>query len=138
MTDSPSQSREKSSPATKLTYEHLLLDLDKWDKLWGLFHSSQWEALGDLMEAERQYHLDLVVRGAGPQSNEGAFMAEHLAIARWITDFSDKATGIRAQLESRKDDTVPRTGNGEEDPSAYMALDSEQRAALERAEEPSS
>ena len=107
-------SRSSSSTSSKppVSYKLLLGDPERWVELAALFRSSQWAALGELMEAERLSHLEALV-ASGSQVDQ----AQHLAVARWIGQFMDTHSGVaqglldehRAARESAKavDEHVP-------------------------------
>jgi hypothetical protein len=85
---------EEPSNRGKLTYDKLLMDSAKLAEVLSLLRSPQWRALADLMEAERQEHLEALV-----SSRDSDTIAFHQNIAVWLQEFTTKAfdikTGIR-------------------------------------------
>ena len=92
-----SRSSSSTSKPPVVTYRLLLQDKDRWEKLLAMFRSPGWEALQELMEAERLSHLEALV-----SSDSQAQQTQHLAIARWLGQFMDPETGVKPGLIEEK------------------------------------
>ena len=114
---SSSTSPEPYKPP-RVTYSELLRDSDKWAQTLALFQGSAWRALKELMEAERQEHLEALVYAETPEERDS-----HLIIVRWLMEFFDSAgreSELRGEHQSRQVVDQPGYSTG----SDWMAPDS--------------
>lgn len=85
---------DKDSPNRALTYKELLQHSERYQRVVELFRGPHWEALRDLMEAERLLHQEAL-----SSSDQRAEMFRHQGIVRWLESFLD-AAGLRAELQA--------------------------------------
>ena len=82
MTTSTHSSSPSETPKTPVTFEKLLGSQKKLRVLVEVFRGSQWEAVEEWLQAERQEHLMAL-----EDSSDTEKMNYHLTIARWIREF---------------------------------------------------
>lgn len=82
MTTSTHSSSPSETPKTPVTFEKLLGSQKKLRVLVEVFRGSQWEAVEEWLQAERQEHLRAV-----EDSSDTDVMNYHLTIARWLREF---------------------------------------------------
>ena len=119
-------SPSSTQPSTKLTWDRLVANSDQVDRVLDLLRGPAWQALVDLMEAERQAQLEALA-----SSDTSEQMIKHQAIAQWMGFFMDelglKKDIMQSRLDQASGDVDPDANDSAANP--YMESDSESRIA---------
>ena len=115
MTSNNSSSNlSKTSSQVVVTYEMLLGDLPRLRRLVEVFRESQWEALEEWLQAERQQHLE-----ASVEIDDDEVASRHRVIARWLKHFLTVTK--ESVIDSAKAKVV---GDGEVSDNPYVETSS--------------
>ena len=104
-----------------MTYEMLLGELPKLRQLVEVFRDSQWEALEEWLQAERQEHLE---RSVDVDDEEVA--RQHRVVARWLKHF---LSTVKESLVDAAKAKPPSTDESDDSPYVERSsnIDSEAR-----------